>query len=337
MRLRWLALLTVFLLVLALAATLGAPLPLTDLWSADAEKALSARRIFLWTADGWGLRPVRLLAGLLVGASLAGSGAALQAIFRNPLAEPYLLGISAGGALGATIAIALGLPSVAGFQPASVLAFGGALAAAALIYQLGYRLSARQNGAPTLDRSSLLLTGVALSAFLAALMSLIVTLSNRTDIAQQVMFWLLGSLTRATMMENGVAAVCLAIGLAVLLFSARDLNAMQLGDEEAAGLGVEVNKIHWRLLIVAALMSAAAVSIAGLIGFIGLIGPHIMRLIFGRDSRSLMPAAALGGATLLLGCDALAHSSVSMLEIPVGIITSLLGVPLFLMLALRSR
>jgi iron complex transport system permease protein len=337
MRLRWGALIVTFCVVLMLAATLGAPVPLSDLWSSNTEAAQTARRIFLWTDDGWGLRPVRLLAGLLVGASLATSGASLQAVFRNPLAEPYLLGISAGGALGATLATALNLPAWHGFEAATILAFVGALGAAGLIYQLGQRLATRGIALHSPDRAVLLLTGVALSAFLAALMSLIVTLSNRIDIAQQVMFWLLGSLTRATMPENLVAALCLGAGMIVLSCSARDLNAMQIGDEEAAGLGVDIARLHWRLLIVAALMSAAAVSLAGLIGFVGLLGPHIVRLIFGNDARSLMPAAAIGGATLLLGCDALAHSVLPMLEIPVGIITALLGVPLFLLLALRQR
>jgi iron complex transport system permease protein len=132
-------------------------------------------------------------------------------------------------------------------------------------------------------------------------------------------------------------AVSLGIGLAVLLGSARDLNAMQVGDEEAVSLGVPIRSVHRRLLLVAALMSAAAVAASGLIGFVGLLAPHLIRLLFGNNSRVLMPATAIGGATLLLACDAIARSAVAEVEIPVGIITALLGVPLFLLLALRGR
>jgi len=335
--LRWILLLAAFAGVLVAAATLGAPIPLTDLWSADAEKVGVARRIFLWTEDGWGLRPVRLLAGLLVGASLASSGAALQAVFRNPLAEPYLLGISAGGALGATIAAAFDLPVLAGFDPASLLAFLGALAASGLIYQLGQARALQGRGLQGFDRSTLLLIGVAISAFLGALMSLVVALSNRADLAQRTMFWLLGSLTRATPAQNWVLTISLLLGLAILLSSARDLHAMQVGDEEALSLGVPIKSVHRKLLLVAALMSAAAVAAAGLIGFVGLLAPHLMRLLFGTNPRAVLPATAIGGATLLLACDAIARSAVPEIEIPVGIITALLGVPLFLLLTLRSR
>ena len=312
-------------------------MPLADLWSVDEQRLSVARRIFLWTEDGWGLRPVRLLAGLLVGATLATSGAALQAVFRNPLAEPYLLGISAGGALGATIAAALNLPTLAGFDPSSLLAFFGALAASGLIYQLGQGKALQIRGTHGFDRSTLLLIGVAISAFLGALMSLVVALSNRADLAQRTMFWLLGSLSRATPAQNWVLTISLGIGLSILLASARDLNAMQVGDEEAVSLGVPIKTVHRRLLLVAALMSAAAVAASGLIGFIGLLAPHLIRLLFGNNSRTLMPATAIGGATLLIACDAIARSAVPEVEIPVGVITALLGVPLFLLLALRSR
>lgn len=315
-----------FFVVVVAAAALGAPVPLSNLWSPDPERADVARRIFLE------LRRDRLLAGLLVGASLATSGVALQSVFRNPLAEPYLLGISGGGALGATVALALQLPAWRGFEPASIFAFGGSLAAALAIYALGQRRHSSLFGGGS-DRATLLLVGVALSAFLGALMSLVIALSARADLAQQAMFWLLGSLTRATKEQNVVLLVALILGVLLLLSSARDLNALRVGDDEAATLGVEVGALHRRLLIAAALMSAAAVATAGLIGFVGLLAPHLVRLLFGSDARGLVPAAALGGATLLVGCDALARSSVPPVEVPVGIITSLLGVPLFLFLS----
>jgi iron complex transport system permease protein len=278
------------------------------------------------------LRPQRVLTGLLVGAILAVSGAALQAVFRNPLAEPYLLGISAGGALGATLAVAFKLPQWGVFTAQAPLAFLGALGASALVYRLG---QPQGHFAWGFDRSGLLLCGVALSAFLSALMTLVVTLSNPL-LAQQITFWMLGDLTRAEWPEIQVLAVALVIGMGFILGTVRDIDALQVGDEEAASLGVDVERVHRRLLIAASLMSAAAVAATGLIGFIGLLAPHLMRSAFGTRARALFPAAALGGATLLMLCDTLARSALPPLEIPVGIITSLLGVPLFLYLARKQ-
>ena len=324
---RWLLLGGVFTAVVALAATLGAPVALSDLWSADPARVAVAHQIFFV------LRPPRLLAGMLVGAALATSGAALQSVFRNPLAEPYLLGISAGGALGATAALAWHLPSFGIWEASSFLAFGGSLAATFLVYRLGQGQTGRGYG--SFDRATLLLIGVALSAFLSALMSLLVTLSPDPDLAQKIMFWLLGGLTLATMSHNIILSLALGLGIAMLLANARDLNATQVGDEEAASLGVDISVLHRRLLFAAALMSSAAVATAGLIGFVGLLAPHLARLLFGRDARALVPAAAIGGATILVGCDAIARSVKPPIELPVGIITALLGVPLFLFLAKR--
>lgn len=339
----WLSLAVVFSLAVVLSLSLGAPVPLADLWSADAQRAAVAHSIFLE------LRPARILAAALVGAALATSGASLQAVFRNPLAEPYLLGISAGGALGAAIALALQkfmtLPQLPAtpispqmpLDLTSLLAFAGALGATAAVYIMGRRTSnaAVSGWGATLDRSHLLLCGVALSSFLAALMSLVVALSNRADIAQQVMFWMMGGLANVRSEQNLVLAFALLLGIVLLLSTARDLNALRLGDEEALTLGVDVAKVHRRLLVSASLMSAAAVAAAGLIGFIGLLAPHIIRTLFGDEARSLVPASALGGATLLVVCDALARSILHPVEIPVGIVTALLGVPLFLVLARR--
>jgi iron complex transport system permease protein len=338
---RWVLLLSAFTVATLLAATLGAPVPLSDLWSQDVTRAEVAQRIFWRFGGEWGLRPVRLVAGVLVGASLAASGAALQAVFRNPLAEPYLLGISAGGALGAAVGVAWqGSTSLRALEnslidASSVLAFCGAVAASGLVYVLG-QLSARGPFSGAANRGGLLLTGVAVSSFLAALMALVVALSNRADLAQQIMFWMLGGLTRATSAQNAVLSLSFVVGLGTLMWNARDLNALRAGDEEAMSLGVPVVALHRRLLLAAALMSAAAVATAGLIGFVGLLAPHLIRLTFGSNARVMIPAAALGGATLLVSCDALARSVVQPVELPVGIITALLGVPLFLFLARRS-
>ena len=320
---RWLLLALLFGAALIFSATWGAPISLFDLWSRDAQASEIARHIFLE------IRPARLLAGVLIGASLAVSGATLQSVFRNPLAEPYLLGISAGGALGAAISKAVFADSR--FDFTSILSFCGALAASFAIYALG-----RGRSTLAFDRSRLLLTGVALSAFLAALMALVVALSARADLARQITFWLMGGLSEVTTTHLATLAVSLLVGTGVLLASSRDLNALRVGDEDAQTLGVSVGKLHARLLLVSALMSAVAVAGAGLIGFIGLLAPHLVRLVFGQDARVLIPASAIGGATLLVLCDALARGVLPSQELPVGIVTALLGVPLFLYLAQRS-
>ena len=320
------ALLSAFCLFVIIGALAwGAPIPLSDLWSSDPTKAEIARHIFLE------LRPPRAVAALLVGASLAVAGAGLQTMFGNPLAEPYLLGISAGGALGATASVALQLPPIGAFDAGALLAFVGALATALTVYVLG-----QTRGESSANHSArLLLIGVAISALLSSLMSLIIALSGRLDFAQQVSFWLLGSFGRSSWPQNVVLLLAFITGTLLLLSSARDLNALRAGADDAAALGVEVKALHRRILIAASLLSAASVAAAGLIGFIGLLAPHIVRLLGARDVRALLPASALGGATLLVACDALARGAFAPIEIPVGIVTALLGVPLFLSVARR--
>jgi iron complex transport system permease protein len=219
------------------------------------------------------------------------------------------------------------------------LAFVGALGASALVYALGAKSSTRFAVGDTRsggNRGVLLLTGVALSSFLSSLMALILAFSDSANLSQQIVFWSLGTLTRASSSQNVLLLIVLAIGMTITLRSSRDLNALRMGDEEAATLGVDVPKLHFRLLCAAALMSAVAVAFCGLIGFVGLLAPQGVRRLFGGDVRVLVPAAAIGGATLLVGCDAIARSVAPPVELPVGIVTALLGVPLFLWLARRS-
>ncbi|PQV64600.1 iron complex transport system permease protein [Abditibacterium utsteinense] len=324
----WPLLFLCFGAAILLSLTWGAPVAFSDLWSDNHAARDVARQIF------GELRPPRVVAALLVGASLSVAGAGLQSLFRNPLAEPYLLGISAGGALGATLAAALRLPGWNGFDAGALLAFGGALLASSAVYALGKGGGA--NSSLSSDRSRLLLCGVALSAFLSALMSLVIALSGRLDLAQQITFWLLGGLTRASWPQNLVLLFAFIVGGAILLGCARDLNALRAGEEDAASLGVEIGRVHRKILLAASLLSAACVAAAGLIGFIGLLAPHLVRLLGGRDARVLLPGAALMGATLLCLCDALARGLFPPLEVPVGILTALLGVPLFLFLARKS-
>lgn len=330
--LRWGALLLVFAGATIWATTRGGvQVSLLDLFSPNAAHAETARQILFV------VRGPRILCGLLVGAGLSVSGAALQGAFRNPLAEPYLLGISAGGALGATFAAWARLPSWGPFEAATACAFLGALGAATLVYALARPSRAQQlTGTASVDRATLLLAGVALSAFLSALTSLFVALSGRADLERQTLFWLLGGLSSAPTNNLPVLAGALILGLLIMLASARDLNALRAGDEEAATLGVSVANLQKRLLFAACLLAAACVATAGLVGFVGLLAPHAMRLLFGTNTRALIPASALGGATILVLCDALARSVAAPTEIPLGVVTAILGVPLFLFLARKT-
>ncbi len=303
----------------------GAPVSPLDLNSASPEKREVARTIFL------SLRPTRVVAALLVGASLSVAGAGLQTLFRNPLAEPYLLGISAGGALGATLATALRLPLLFGFDAAVPFAWVGAVGAGFLVFTLG---RGDEGGFDSGSRRArLLLVGVALSAFLSALLSLVVALAGRADLAQETAFWLLGGLSRANATQDVVLGVSLVLGFLLLRLNARDLDALNAGDEDALALGVNYDALQKRILIAAGILAASSVAVAGLIGFVGLLAPHMVRLGGGRGANVLLPGAALGGAALLCGCDTLARSAFAPVEVPVGIFTALLGVPLFLVLA----
>jgi len=301
-----------------------APVSPLDLFRPSAQTD-AARTIFL------SLRPMRTVAALLVGASLSLAGAGLQTLFRNPLAEPYLLGISAGGALGATIAAAFRLPVVMGLDAAIPLAWVGAIFAGFAVFALG---RGTESGFDVSSgRARLLLVGIALSSFLSALLSLVVSLSGSADLIQETTFWLLGGFSRANWTQNAALAVSLLLGFALLRGNGRDLDALAAGDEDALALGVDTRKLQARVLIAAGILAATSVAVAGLIGFVGLLAPHLVRLGGGRGAKTLLPGAALGGAALLCGCDALARGAFSPIEVPVGIWTALLGVPLFLFLA----
>jgi iron complex transport system permease protein len=275
------------------------------------------------------LRLPRALLGALVGASLAGAGAVLQGLLRNPLADPFVIGVSAGAAVGATSAIALGLGTAGiGLAALPALAFAGAVAATVLVYGLARRGA----DAPVED---LLLAGVAVSAFFGAVVSAIHVLSGAS--AQRVLFWLMGGLSGAGWPQVAITAPLAAVGLVVAWLYARDLNALLLGDETAQSMGVDVAAARRVLIASSAAMAATAVAVAGLIGFVGLIVPHMVRLVIGPDHRRLIPAAALGGAVLVVLADTGARLGPSGTELPVGIITAGLGAPFFLFILRRHR
>lgn len=276
-----------------------------------------------------GVRLPRVLLAAVVGASLAGAGAIYQALFRNPLADPYILGVSSGAGLGAMLA----LVATAG---ATGLRYGAVPAAAfagALITMLVVTRLASWRG--RLDTASLLLAGVALSYTLAALTSFVMVFA-REQMAS-VVFWMMGGLGSASWPYLAMVAPMFLVGAAFSLTVTRELNLMLLGDERAGHLGLDAKRFKMVILAVASLLTAAAVAVAGLIGFVGLMVPHMVRLVIGPDHRVLLPASFLGGAIVLVIADLLARVVIAPIELPVGIVTALLGGPFFVWLLVRGE
>jgi iron complex transport system permease protein len=275
------------------------------------------------------VRLPRVLLAALVGASLAGAGAIYQALFRNPLADPYIVGISSGAGLAAVIALTMTAQATAlryGTVPAA--AFAGAIVTMLLVYRL-----ASWRG--RLDTASLLLAGVAVSYTLAALTSFIQVFA-REQMAS-VVFWMMGGLGAASWPYVAMVAPMTLLGSALALSFSRELNLMLLGDDRAGHLGLSVERFKFFALAVASLLTAAAVAVAGLIGFIGLMIPHMVRLTLGPDHRSLLPASLLGGAIALVLADLAARTVIAPVEIPVGVVTAVLGGPFFVWLLVRGE
>nr|WP_284438659.1 vitamin B12 ABC transporter permease BtuC [Halomicroarcula laminariae] len=270
------------------------------------------------------IRLPRILLAAVVGFSLAAAGTIMQGIFRNPMADPSIIGVSSGAAVGAVGFIVVGgaLPFGLGLRGA---AFAGALVAAFGVY-----LIATENGRTPV--ATLLLAGVAVQTFLGAVVSFL--LLNAGESVRQALFWLMGHLKGASWPEVWSSLPLVVVPFALLLLYARDLNVMLLGEEDAGSLGIEVERTKRILLALSALATAAGVAVAGIIGFVGLIVPHVMRLLVGPDHRILLPTSALAGASFLVATDTLARSGSA--EIPVGIVTAALGAPFFLYL-LRQR
>lgn len=275
------------------------------------------------------IRLPRVLLGVVVGASLAVAGVIFQGIFANSLADPYIIGISSGAALGATLALMLGVGAgFFGFLAVPALAFIGAVMTVLLVYNI-----AKVRG--EISASGLLLSGVAVGIFFSAATSLIMVTSS-TDL-QGAIFWLMGGFSGRSWLHLFVVSVFLLFGLLIALIFARDLNLLVLGDERANQLGVNVDSSKRILIIAASLITAAAVSVSGLIGFVGLIVPHLMRLIIGAEHRRLIIGSALLGALFLVLADTISRVVIAPSEIPVGITTAMFGAPFFLFLLRRRK
>lgn len=275
------------------------------------------------------IRLPRAILALVSGGALGISGACLQGMFKNPMADSYVIGVSAGAALGATVAFALGSALVfLGFGAVSLFAFVGALASVTIVYRL-----ARVQGKTS--AFSLLLAGVAVSTLCSALVYCIMIMFR--DKMEHIVMWTMGSFSSASWDKVAVGVPAMLISAALCLFYSRDLNIMLQGDEAARHLGVDAGRVRRNLIILTTLATAGAVSVSGIIGFVGLIVPHIMRLILGPDHKLLLPASFFGGGIFLLIADTIARVLLNNQETPVGVITALIGVPFFLFLLRRGR
>ncbi|MFF1960170.1 FecCD family ABC transporter permease [Streptomyces sp. NPDC058220] len=276
----------------------------------------------------WNVRLPRVVLALLVGASLGCAGALMQGVFGNPLAEPGVIGISSGAAVGAVASIALGL-TFFGNWTVTVCAFVSGLVTVVLVYVLS------RSGGRT-EVVTLILTGIAVNAFAGALIGLFIFFADNAQLTQ-ITFWQLGSLAQATWPKVLAVLPCALAGLAVAPFSARKLDLLALGERPARHLGVDVERLRVLLVLVVALLTAAAVAVAGIITFVGLLVPHLLRMANGPGHRFLVPGSALGGALVLVAGDLAARTVAAPAELPLGVLTALFGSPFFFWLLRRTR
>lgn len=275
------------------------------------------------------IRLPRIFLAGLIGAALSVAGATYQGLFRNPLADPYLIGAAQGAALGAVIGFLLPIEfNALGFGVIPVLAFSGAIISVAVVYILA-------RVGKTVPVTTLILAGVALGALWGSISSYLIIISG--DKIHGIIFWVMGSFSLSEWSEVGVVLPYIAVGVIVILLYSRSLNVMQLDEEQAKQLGINVERTKLILLAAATLITAAAVSFVGTIGFVGIIVPHAVRLIWGPDHRFLLPLSILSGAIFLILADLIARTVMSPTEIPIGIITAICGVPFFLYLLRRRK
>lgn len=278
----------------------------------------------------WMLRLPRVLLAALVGGGLAVVGVAMQAVVRNPLADPYVLGVSSGASVGAVLVLGGGWLGFLGIYAVSAGAFAGAVVSFVLVFLIavaGGRLSPLR----------LVLAGMACGYSLSGLTSLIVLTSENRELARTAMEWMLGSLGGTAWSDLGLPAAVLVMGTGYLALSGRKLNALLVGDETAATLGVDVGLLRLRLFIVLSLLTGVMVAVSGAIGFVGLVIPHVVRMLVGTDHRRVLPVAALLGGVFLIWVDVAARMSFAPIELPVGVITALLGGPFFIWMLATQR
>ena len=277
----------------------------------------------------WSIRLPRILLGVLVGASLSMAGAAFQGMFKNPMADPYVMGISSGAALGATIGIVFQVNiNFFNMSSISIFAFIGAIIAVLLVYNI----ARVKNKIPI---TTLLLSGIAVGQFLTAIMSVLMVLYSKD--MSKIIYWTMGGLAGKGWEPLMGISIPTILSMGLMLLFARDLNIMLTGEESAQSLGVDVEKTKVYILILGTFMTSMVVSVSGIIGFVGLIIPHMVRIIIGPDHRILLPASALAGGIFIIITDTIARTIISPIEIPVGIITALFGGPFFIYLLKASK
>lgn len=275
------------------------------------------------------LRLPRVIVGGLVGAGLSVTGTAFQGIFKNPLADPYTVGASSGGALGAALAIILKSKiGFGGLSIVSVFAFAGSLLATLTVYILG-----KVGG--KVSTTAVILSGVALNALLSSLMSIIL-LFNKEQMSQ-IIYWTMGSFSASNYDQVVILLFGVILGIAILYIYSRDLNVMLLGEESAKVLGINTDRLKIIILFTGAFITGLCVSVSGIIGFVGIVIPHIIRIILGPDNRIIIPFAAIGGAMFLIAADTISRILIPPVEIPVGILTSAIGGPFFIYILLKNK
>ena len=272
---------------------------------------------------------IRLMMALLVGSGLAVCGCTMQAVFRNPMASPYIIGLSSGASLGAAVGILITVPLIPYFILAPVLSSITCFLTMMLVYGVS-----RMGGKAHTE--TLILTGIAVSSMLSAVVSFLTFIAG--DKMADIVFWSMGSLSRADLTEALIIMPIIILGVLLIVSYSKSLNAMMLGDFHAMDLGIDVAKVRLKLLVLTTIVVAAAVSFAGTIGFVGLIIPHIFRIILGPDNRVLIPVSAFGGAVFLTMCDYFSHIVASQYGVlPVGILTAMIGAPYFIYLLRRRK
>ncbi|MGD9333436.1 MAG: iron ABC transporter permease [Desulfobacterales bacterium] len=274
----------------------------------------------------WQIRFPRVLLATLVGAALSLGGLVFQALLRNPLAEPYILGISGGSAIGAIIGILIGFSK---FPGVSLTAFAGSIAILLLILIMS-------SGQTILKKDALLLSGVMVNAFCAAVIMFLVSMTQDSRL-HNIIFWLMGDLSMVDISHAGILAVILFPCFILIFWFSNSMNLLLMGKEMAQTMGVNIKTVTVILLVTTSFMVSATVSYCGLVGFVGLVVPHLLRLVFGPDHRVLVPACVLGGGTYLVICDVLARVLPKQGEMPAGVITAMIGAPLFIFLLKKTR
>ncbi|HEY4642299.1 MAG TPA: iron ABC transporter permease [Thermoanaerobaculia bacterium] len=313
---------------LSLLALLAASIALAILfgstsisWSSIASGDQTARTIL------FRIRLPRVLLGALVGATLAVAGVTFQTLLRNPLADPFILGVSGGAAAGAATATAFGLAAYRGVVPA--IAFIGACGATLVVFALARRRE-------YVDPTRLLLSGLVLNAFFSAVILIAFSLSKQSDLTAALR-WMMGTLFGASWSDVALLGVLLLVVMIVLAFIANDLRMLAFGEDDARSRGVDVERVKWIGFGASSIVTGAAVAVSGIIGFVGLLVPHLIRMIWRRDFRFLLPLCALGGGVLVVLADLLSRVVVTSSELPIGAFTAVLGVPFFLSLLRRNR